>query len=92
MKALKVGRSRNKFVFWEKLRLEKETNLFFYLDSPILLKVSSISGQSGLKKIIRLFFGRSYDSTISFRDLLTFRKLIQVIPSAFKKQTNGREI
>ena len=37
------------------------------------IQVSSISGLSGQKnKFVRSFFGRSYGSTILFRDLLTF--------------------
>ena len=45
-----------------------------YLKLEIEIQVSSISESSGKKnKIMRLFFGRSYGSTILFRDLLTIR-------------------
>ena len=58
---LKVSRSRNKI-----LKLEIE------------IQVSSISKSSEKKnKFIRLFFGRSYSSTILFWDLLTFRKYMR---------------
>ena len=56
-----------------------------YLKLGMEIQVSSIPGSPGKKnKRVRLFFGRSYCSTILFRDLLTFSRDPYVVQSKLR--------
>ena len=73
---VKVSRSWNKIVEPQLLPKKQNWICFSILTTRKYLKleIQSTSESSGWKKIVCLFFGRSYGSTILFQDLLTFRR------------------